>query len=1050
MKKTQADNLRGSLPTFMNNLGGYLKGLVSLQQNKDLIVNASGSIGFLIQLFGKPLMDGYFEKVKQKKLKEFGFDTYAFAAFNQTTKSLSSLKEFIAQDIPLNESIIGLEKDFIQHVLEVEKKLTVSVFQPKYHPAVQFVKAVVLNVLQKFDLDDSLLNHFRKEFNDGIEGAVEDAFGEYYIEHKDSIKKLLFHENETKLLLDIIENSRIGFVENEDLKYEEAYGKWLPISSKVSFQEYHNEEEILSFERSLKKVEVLIEEYFSVNPENYIDSILFIIADFGKGKSVFLKRYAAEIAKRYLESGEGYIPVYFNLRSFANYSSDTSLGIIEDYLLTEYGLKISSEYSKKKKYIFLIDSLDESCDLSKNAVEKVLNSVRRIQNIDKSEVRTNRLVIASRPFDDVLFNNINLCKPHQIRTEKGGKEIGHFLALYGFKKEQFNDWIYNTLKSIKNNIEIKGQTGFAFDVINAVNQSNSPDIFSILFGNSILSPAELRRPIFAYMIYQLILNNINITQVGKIGIYLSFLNLLTKEAKYINDPNLKINLQEQFEARNILHHVAALWLFEKQRGRQGSLKKADLCRIIGNYRDIENDHIVLEKYKADGLSDIEFLSHSYFGENNSVLHFQHQSFAEVLLAEYYLKLFIKSSMDEVVNFDFVITMLNVGNPTTQTIEFLIELLRLLKATVKDHQSQDQFEKRKLLTPLLASIALHTNNKRLYSPRLFYQWYQPANINKETTEIPNSLLEKWCIKEENLELLISLCEKIINSDDVYLLSKSSSYTSLIQDEVTKVLNVDYKSTLRIEKYISLIVGTTISDTSNSVFIQKFDSVFMAELLREANQVWVKKCFKFMRLSNDASYAHIWGIGFESLHLEGFDFSNSYIENVIFFNCVLTGNSFKNAKFKNVRFYGCNLSDNNFNNVEIEGLLDLSTSIIGDYGPLPTTLQIRPFRRALSKLNTQQKEAYFYYSNRISRIITYIRFTSLSAIDVYFYQIKFYLVYCFQNKYLSKEEVLKIFSSRKSKFRERINQIINEIYETGSFKLQESLHTQLVEYEQFLNV
>ena len=60
-----------------------------------------------------------------------------------------------------------------------------------------------------------------------------------------------------------------------------------------------------------------------------------MLADFGKGKSVFLRHYAAKLAKDYLETHNGLFPVYFNLRDFKNYSSESKLGVIADYLETK-------------------------------------------------------------------------------------------------------------------------------------------------------------------------------------------------------------------------------------------------------------------------------------------------------------------------------------------------------------------------------------------------------------------------------------------------------------------------------------------------------------------------------------------------------------------------------------------------------------------------------------------------------------------------------------------------------------------------------------------
>ncbi len=222
------------------------------------------------------------------------------------------------------------------------------------------------------------------------------------------------------------------------------------------------------------------------------------------------------------------------------------LGIIEDYLQSQYAIKINSEYFVSKKYCFLFDSLDESCDLGIANIEKVISSIKRIQNLDKTKYRTNKIIITSRPFDYVLYNQISSHKPHAIEIEN--RAVGHYISLYGFKKNQFNDWIFQSLSKIKFSSNINSSDGVIKNILTQISQGNRVDFYDLLLNNRTLSASELRRPIFAYMIYKLITNNINITKTGKIGIYLSFLNLLSKEAKYIYDPNYQISLLEQFEA----------------------------------------------------------------------------------------------------------------------------------------------------------------------------------------------------------------------------------------------------------------------------------------------------------------------------------------------------------------------------------------------------------------------------------------------------------------------------------------------------------------------
>ena len=749
MNKTTTQNINSSLPSLVTNVGNYLKSVVSIEKQKDTITNASGTIGFFISLLGKPLIDGYFERETTDKLADYGFKTYLKAAFHQAEISLSEILHLVTNDVDLKAVTIGLEKNVFDGINKLEKELTVLVFQPKYHPAVVFIKDLVINTFSSLGIVPELIDSFRTNFNSNIEATVGVEFGEdNYIKHKKSIETLWFEKNETELLLNCISQRKIGFTAKEELKYEDAYGSWESIHrgfSSDNDEEKKDIKEIEALEETLFKVDDLIEEYFTNplnNPTTHLEKILFVIADFGKGKSVFLRNYAAQLAERYLATGEGCIPVYFNLRNFVNYAQDSQFGILEDYLQTEYAIKINSDYFINKGYCFLIDSLDESCDLSKSSVEKVISSIKRIQNLDKTKYRTNRVILTSRPFDGVLYNQISSHKPHPLFVEEKIKE--HYISIYGFKKSQFNDWIYQSLSNIQEDIDLESTDGVIKNILAQIHQGNPIDVYNLLLDNETLSVSELRRPIFAYMIYKLLTNNINVTKTGKIGIYLSFLNLLSKEAKYIYDPNYQISLLEQYEARNILHLTSALWSYQKQNGKQGSLKKADLCRIMDQNQTNEADERILERYRNNNLNQIEFLSHSYFGEQSNVLHFQHQSFAEILLAEYYLKVIVKFALDRNYNIDVVTSKLMLGTPTKQTIQFLSEILKLVRDTISDNPGPEIIEKRKLILPLFASISINVNNPTLYSDRLFYEWFSKANITKHTTDVPEILTTNWCL------------------------------------------------------------------------------------------------------------------------------------------------------------------------------------------------------------------------------------------------------------------------------------------------------------------
>lgn len=1020
MSKRNAENITNSLPSLILNIGGYLKSLISLDNKKELIDNAGGSIGFLIQLFAKPATDKYFEQKSLDVLAEKGFNTYCRAAFNQVYASLLMLKDVAKSNHSLDILTLGLERNFFNQIDELGKKFNVYVFHPKYHPAVQLIKSTSVELLETLKFTKEDINTFKNIFNSSIEKSVVEAFGTDYERHKANLDRIWFQEKETQLLLKTINNSRIGFVENENLKYEDAYGDWLPLSNRSTFSDKIIMEEIEQDERRLKKVDRLIDEYFEGGEQDYINRILFIVADFGKGKSVFLRKYAADLAISYIDTAEGYFPIYFNLRLFSKYNRvDTPYGIIDSFLQREYGINIASDYFRNRKYVFLIDSLDESCDLSKNAIESVMNSITRIQNIDPSRIRTNKLVITSRPFDEVLFNHIYNNEPHKIENGSGG--IGaYYLSLYGFKKEQFNDWIYNTLKTFSHELALMHTTGFVKEIVEEITEDRQADVFSILLRNQTLSASELRRPIFAYMIYQLIRNNINVTTVGKIGVYLSFVNLLSKEAKYINDPDLQISLREQFEARNILHHTAALWLYERQQGK-GALKKADICRMVGTFGMDQSDEQVIDEYRKSGENDIQFLSHSYFGENDNVLHFQHQSFAEILLAEYFVKVLLKYAIDGITSLDEIVSKLKIGLPTSQSIDFFCELLMLLKETSSSSNDVNILEKRHLLVPLLASVANKKNNKNLNSPKLFFQWYEANGFENESASISPRLVMNWPINDTVINSIIQLCENIINSDRILIMSKVIPITPLINEEVSYLVNSEYESTLIIDKHLALLAGNTLYNTEGEYFIRKFDTQTLIPLLKNIHD-WQKNSFRGVRITSLVNESVTTIAVLSNTYFTEVDFSHAIFENCWIYESAFYRCNFQNASWTNVALIHCRLILPKVQNLLLNGLIDVGDCYFNQRGFIPKQLTRKAIKNT-PRYNSVGNVHVRYQGPEDLK--TYIDFDTLSEMEAYFSGIEFYLKYCLQQRLLSKEDITNAFILTKSGYKERLEVILETL-------------------------
>lgn len=1028
MKKI-INKINESLPDIIKNGVDWIKDNFSENCVK-VLDNSTGTVGIIIKIFGQNIVDKYLEKLTTDKLKNFGELTYLKAAYLQATKSIESIQDILLKEIEPHEMSVLFSDVLTEETKIFDKSKILLIFQPEYHPCVCFVKNNYINILKNIGLKHNDINIFLSDFNLNISNEIKRIFGDDYEKHLAQISNYSLNENEAKLLWETAQLEKIGFDVNKNLTYEETFGCWKDINDLKKFgNENISDDEIDeidenndSNESKLKNINELIDSYFNKSENNHLDKILFIIADFGKGKSVFLKHFASVLAKKYIETKEGEFPIYFNLRNFHNYSQNTQFGVIEDYLLTDYAIDIKSPNFIKKKYFFLIDSLDESGELNKISIEKVVNSIKQIQNLDKEKYRSNKIIITSRPFDNGLDFQLKQHKP-KTRLNTSKREIIQYLSIYGFKKNQFNNWLINSIKKSKL-INNDFKSSITNKIIESIQNKEIYDIYRELINNDTLSKSELRRPIFAYMIYQLIINDVDFLDIGKIGIYLSFLNLLTKDAKHINDPNFTVNLNEEFEYRNLLHTISSLWMFERHQGKQGLLSKADICRVLDGENRKESDNEILLRYKNKGVTEIEFLSHSYFGENDNSLHFQHQSFAEILLAEYYLKVFIKHALDKDFNIEEARTKLILGLPTDQTIFFLIDLLKLLKDSISDNITPDIIEKRKLLFPLLASLATEKNNN-LFCNDLYYEWFKNCEINENDSSYPQELINDWYFNHDKIHKILLLCKEIINSNNTYLLTKSEYKNALYDNELTLLYNTNINElTIDFERWLALLVGNTLCNSINEKEVILFNTEYevkpshlfdliIQSINKKNNQInlptWCRNLFIGIDMRKCNEKINLYCI------LNYLDFSYSYLKNINFSGSLLGKTNFSNTSLENVNFSHCYMWETNFKNlVKIERCISNSIIIsetfisfklffeenhIGILKNVPIIIpQINPKdesefenKRIKSVLEiTSQIFSYLYANNKITvrKINELVRFESAKMKSEYLNKIKSY--------------------------------------------------------------
>lgn len=876
-------------------------------------ISEVGSVGgFLLKLFAKPVIEKYLESQESKKLHDFGSSTYLYAALTQAQLAILAIESYLPQDYDYSAIISSIDKSSKE--LNVNSNTVILVFQPQYHPLIVYVREFVNKILANVGAEPDTCLQFLKKYNEGIQTIIQDCFGSAYEKHLRQIEKFLFTESETKLLTKQIVNGKIGFKENESLTYEETYATWEAVEH--LFHKETKKDDNRKQNRTnikLEKLTDIIEQYFAVNPDNHLNKILFIVADFGKGKSVFLKHYAASLSKSYLENRTGLFPIYFNLKDFKRYQSDHKYGVIAEYLETEFGIRIEDPNFIDRTYTFLLDSLDESGELTSTSINRVIDSIKRIQNLDKTKYRTNRIVVTSRPFDEGLKSHLDIHDPYSKRYNK--MPINFYVSIFGFTEYQFNNWLVENLKACSSLPHFS--SGILKDILDAITKNDKIDIHSLLVGSGFISIEELKRPIFAYMLYQLIINGIDFSKIGKIGVYLSFLNLLTREAKYIYDVNYKINLTEQFNARNILHAISAVWLYNRHNSKVG-IKKADVCRFIEGITSIDTDEKILEKYKNSKVNELEFLSHSYFGDSNNILHFQHQSFAEILLAEYYLLLILKYSLDNETNIDGARALLSIGLPTTQTIYFLKDLLALFKESIFDGNKNaipnEVLEKRKLLAPLLASISLK-NNDRLSCNHLHYRWLNNSDSLTNTIEFPIDLLANWPITRDTVEKMSKFCAQILENETNFILVKGEFRISLFNQDL--LVTNQSANNLNMDKWIALIVGNKLFNAlGESHFNSQVDYKSLINLIKSVDPhsdiyPWAEDLFTGINMRDNEKTVDL-----GNCRLNKIDFSNSFFRNVLFSKADLLRTNFSNCSFQYCDFARSDLRWAKFSNSRID--------------------------------------------------------------------------------------------------------------------------------------
>ena len=399
-----------------------------------------------------------------------------------------------------------------------------------------------------------------------------------------------------------------------------------------------------------------IEKYF--NEELYKNDygsypILFIGADFGIGKTSFIRMYASKLARQFISRGDCRIPIVYPLRECGD-----DLNRVERYM-RDLGFENTQTY--KTPFLIFLDGLDESGLVTSEHIDNVL---RMIQHFYQRLPQNSQIIVTSR---------LILGQKGPIASYIKNKLKDKYIRLYGFNNPQIDNWF----KLIGQHHSYEDAHNFNVNKLKKIG----------------LDSQEYSKPLFLWVIARLIregdLNSDEINSLGRTGLYLQFINRVSKEAKLKGTRHLMIDIERDKElfARHILHKISALRnLMPEEHGLDEKL--LDEC-LIGK------DKKIYEK-----LGGAKFIALSYFGLKEDHFEFTHRTFKEYLLAEYIIiRIMQLAATGEYIKNK---SDLCIGEISNETAKFIKELLRYI-FNLYDDKNDDKLHYR-LLYPLFESAA----------------------------------------------------------------------------------------------------------------------------------------------------------------------------------------------------------------------------------------------------------------------------------------------------------------------------------------------------------
>jgi hypothetical protein len=375
------------------------------------------------------------------------------------------------------------------------------------------------------------------------------------------------------------------------------------------------------------------------------DPVLYVAADFGVGKTTFLKWFAASLAQRYLVGETDHYPIFMEL------GRHWKIDEIEANLKNRHHLAVD----KDTPVIFLLDSIDESGSPDDGHLGAIIDEFAAI----RKRYPHCRIVTTTRPLGGpngklaghLRHRNLPFLHLAGFGEAEADAYIGKFRSLHGAKRIP-NELTHGSIR-----------TGYLTD------------------------PADAGKPLFLNMLLRLFAQG-DITGaaedaegMSKTELYLLFMNKLSGRLRRKEEGGD----QEKPKYRHIVRRLAAMRQILELPSMGGGKE-----RIEGIVRaDIAGKLDDADKELFATIDREHYLVLSHFGQRDGHLEFLHKSFREYLLAEYLLEQFVRQTDS---------FRLHVGYATTETLRFFSDLAALLARSLAGEEKAVD-----ALAPILASI-----------------------------------------------------------------------------------------------------------------------------------------------------------------------------------------------------------------------------------------------------------------------------------------------------------------------------------------------------------